>query len=68
MLKKISCESITTKNCKFQLTGEENNKIISNFLIHYNEIHDPKFVAKCKDDLVIEYQVFLEKLSQLLIN
>lgn len=65
LLKQLSCKSLSSKNCDFMITGEENTEIERKFLIHFNKTHDPTFVAKCKDDLIIEYQELIVKLRKI---
>ena len=35
-------------------------------LIHINEIHDPMFIPRCKDDLIIEYNVYHERIIKII--
>lgn len=60
--------SISSKNCEFVITGEEFKEIEMKFLIHFNKIHDATFVAKCKDDLIVEYQELIVNLNRILAN
>ncbi len=65
LLKQVSCKSLSSENCDFIITGEERTEIEMKFLIHFNKTHDPAFVAKCKDDLIIEYRELIVKLNKI---
>ena len=55
-------------SCEFYIIDQEPDEIQTKFLIHFNEIHDPTFVPKCNDDLIVEYQKLVKKLTQILRN
>jgi hypothetical protein len=57
---KLSCNEITEEKCSFICTSETTHIGMLRILSHYNKIHDPEFVAKCQDDLLIEYEQFVK--------
>ncbi|MHA2168374.1 MAG: hypothetical protein ACXAB7_00545 [Candidatus Kariarchaeaceae archaeon] len=59
----LSCNEITEEICSFTCTSETLHINVLLLLSHYNEIHDPEFVAKCKDDLLVEYDHFVKQLK-----
>ncbi|MHA2028229.1 MAG: hypothetical protein ACW99F_01465 [Candidatus Hodarchaeales archaeon] len=58
----LSCNEITDEICSFTCTSDTARISVLLLLSHYNEIHDPEFVAKCKDDLLVEYDHFMKQL------
>jgi len=66
----VLCSKISNFQCDevFQIHGGGSGEAIIVFLDHYNVAHDPGFVPRCKDDLVVEYQWIVQKLQELLLK
>ena len=63
-MRKLDCNSITGLECKFIALSKNSDNLILTLLTHINEIHDPNFVARCKDDLYVEYSDYLIMINE----
>ncbi len=60
----LSCSSISQKSCEVKFHEATIDKLIWAVITHFNEIHDPSFVARCKDDMVVEYNRLISKIKE----
>ena len=58
----LSCNEITDEDCTFTCSSESDRACMLLLLSHINVTHDPKFVAKCEEDLIIEYEDFVKQM------
>ena len=58
-MRKLGCHSITGLECEFIALSKNSDDLKLTLLTHINEIHDPNFVARCQDDLYVEYSDYL---------
>lgn len=63
----VLCSKISNLACNevFHVVVGGSEETILSYLDHYNDVHDPDFVARCKDDLIVEYQWIIQKLQEL---
>ena len=66
----IRCLNVSNEPCqkRFIIDSADPDASIVYYLDHYNTTHDPEFVARCKDDLIVEYQWIIQKLRELLLK
>ncbi len=55
-------------DCAFCIKSEKEDELLILLLTHINEIHDPNFVGRCEDDLLIEYDQYVAKFQSLIID
>lgn len=64
----LSCNRITHKHCKYEIEVRSISNATREMLNHINNVHDPSFVPRCYDDLLIEYHHYVRQIERYIRN